>query len=155
VATVRYYNEKQIQQRASDPQVHTNPLLTFGDVDIVQHSNCGDIGAVLERRRSERFYISDNSIVTFKVRSPGLTLSMTNTGVLMGCKVEGVLYRVHRHYFRSEPSVLADMFAGFPPQSVEVNGKEELEGTTDESAIEVVGVTSTEFDALLRFFYSS
>lgn len=47
------------------------------------------------------------------------------------------------------------MFAMFPPQSVEVDGKEELEGTTDESAIEVAGVTSTEFDALLRFFYSS
>lgn len=43
----------------------------------------------------------------------------------------------------------------FPPQSVEVDGKEELEGTTDESAVEVAGVTSTEFDALLRFFYSS
>jgi hypothetical protein len=47
------------------------------------------------------------------------------------------------------------MFAVCPPQLVEVDGKEELEGTTDESAIEVAGVTSTEFDALLRFFYSS
>ena len=66
-----------------------------------------------------------------------------------------MLYRVHRHYFCSEPSVLADMFAMCPPQLVEVNGKEQLEGTTDESAIEIAGVTSTEFDALLRFFYSS
>ena len=82
VATIRYYNEKQIQRRTSDPQVHPNPLLTFGDVNIVQHSNCGDIGAVLERRRSERFYISDNSIVTFKVRSTSLTLIGANTGIL-------------------------------------------------------------------------
>lgn len=72
-----------------------------------------------------------------------------------GLKVDGVLYRVHRHYFCSEPSVLADVFTVCPPHFVEVNGKEQLEGTTDESAIEIVGVTSIEFEALLRFFYSS
>jgi hypothetical protein len=65
-----------------------------------------------------------------------------------------VLYRVHRHYFCSEPSVLADTFAACPPRVVEVNGNEQLEGTTDESAIEIPGVTPTEFEALLRFFYS-
>lgn len=47
------------------------------------------------------------------------------------------------------------MFAVCPPQTVEVNGEEQLEGTTDESAIEVPGVTPIEFESLLRFFYSS
>lgn len=42
-----------------------------------------------------------------------------------------------------------------PPQFVEVNGKEQLEGATDESAIEIEGIMSAEFEALLRFFYSS
>lgn len=47
------------------------------------------------------------------------------------------------------------MFAACPPQFVEVNGVEQLEGTTDESAIDVSGVTPIEFETLLRFFYSS
>ena len=66
-----------------------------------------------------------------------------------------MLYRVHKHYFCSEPSVFADMFVGSPPQSVEVDGEQQLEGTSDESAIEIPGVTPVEFEALLRFFYSS
>jgi hypothetical protein len=66
-----------------------------------------------------------------------------------------VLYRVHKHYFRSEPSAFADMFAVCPPQFVEVDGEQQVEGTTDESAIEIPGVTPIEFEALLRFFYSS
>jgi len=70
-------------------------------------------------------------------------------------QVDGVLYRVHRHYFCSEPSVFADMFAARPPQLVEVDGEEQLEGTTDESAIEIPGITHIEFEALLRFFYTS
>jgi len=137
VASIRYYNEKQMQQRASDPQTHSSPLLSFGEVDVdtAPHGDCGDFGTALERRRSERFYVSDTSIVVFRV--------------------DGVLYRVHRHYFCSESNVLADTFVVCPPQLVEVNGKEQLEGTTDESAIEIAGVTPTEFEALLRFFYSS
>lgn len=71
------------------------------------------------------------------------------------CQVDGVFYRVHKHYFCCEPSVFADMFVACPPQLVEVDGEQQLEGTTDESAIEIPGVTSIEFEALLRFFYSS
>jgi hypothetical protein len=47
------------------------------------------------------------------------------------------------------------MFAVCPPQFVEVDGEQQVEGTTDESAIEIPGVTPIEFEALLRFFYSS
>ena len=70
-------------------------------------------------------------------------------------QVDGVLYRVHKHYFRSEPSLFADGFAVCPPQLVEPGGERQLDGTADESAIEVPGVTPMEFEALLRFFYSS
>lgn len=70
-------------------------------------------------------------------------------------QVGGVLYRVHQHYFCSEPSVFVDTFAACLPQLVEVNEEQQLEGTTDESAIEIPGVTPIEFEALLRFFYSS
>ena len=66
-----------------------------------------------------------------------------------------MLYRVHKHYFRSEPSVFAKMFVVCTPQLVEVDGEQQVKGTTDESAIEIPGVTPTEFEALLRFFYSS
>jgi len=66
-----------------------------------------------------------------------------------------MLYRIHKHYFRSEPSMFADMFTVYPPQLVEVDGKQQVKGTSDESAIEVTGVTPIEFEALLRFFYSS
>jgi hypothetical protein len=38
---------------------------------------------------------------------------------------------------------------------VELGEEQQLEGTVDESAIEVSGVTPMEFEALLRFFYSS
>ena len=66
-----------------------------------------------------------------------------------------MLYRVHKHYFRSEPSVFTDMFTVYSPQLVEVDGKQQVKGTSDESAIEVTGVTPIEFEALLCFFYSS
>lgn len=66
-----------------------------------------------------------------------------------------MLYRVHKHYFYSEPSVFADIFALCPLQSVDVDGEQQIKGTTDESAIEIPGVTPIEFEALLRFFYSS
>lgn len=158
VATIRYRNEKQVQQRTFNPQTHSALLLTFGDAGIMPYSNCDDLGAVLERQRSETFYISDSSVVIFKVRSRNLSsMEWRQTCRLNVSKrqVDGILYRVHRHYFCSEPSALADMFATRAPQLVEVNGKEQLEGTTDESAIEIAGVTPIEFEALLRFFYSS
>ena len=69
VATIRYYNEKQVKQRALDPYPQSSPgLLPFGDVDTASHSNCGDFNAAVERRRSDTFYVSDNSIVIFRVR---------------------------------------------------------------------------------------
>ena len=71
------------------------------------------------------------------------------------CQVGEMLYRAHRHYFRSEPSVFADMFAVCPPQLVGVEEEEQVKGATDESAIEIPGVAPIEFEALLRFFYSS
>ncbi|KAF9645248.1 hypothetical protein BDM02DRAFT_3120542 [Thelephora ganbajun] len=120
VATIRYRNEKQMQQRTSDLHDHSSSSSAFEDANITP---------------SETFYVSDNSIVIFRV--------------------DGTLYRVHRHYFCSEPSVFADMFVVRPPQLVEVNGEKQLEGTTDESAIEIPGVTAIEFEALLHFFYSS
>ena len=70
-------------------------------------------------------------------------------------QVDGMLYRAHKHYFRSEPSVFADMFAVYPPQLVKVDEEQQVKGTTDESAIEIPGVAPIEFEALLRFFYSS
>jgi hypothetical protein len=72
VATVRHYNEKQMEQRTSDPHLHQNPLLTLEDVEVAPHGNCGDFGTALGRRRSEAFYVSDNSVVVFKVGSPSL-----------------------------------------------------------------------------------
>lgn len=67
VASIRYYNEKQMQKRTLDPQDDPNPLLTFSDADTASHGNCGDFGTILERRRSETFYVSDTSVVTFRV----------------------------------------------------------------------------------------
>lgn len=67
VASVRYYNEKQMQLRTSDPQAHPSPLLTFGGVDTASSGDCGDFGVGLERRRSETFYVSDTSVVIFRV----------------------------------------------------------------------------------------
>lgn len=72
VATIRYYNEKQIQQRTSDLRVYSTPLLTFEDVDIASYNDCGDLGTALKRRRSEMFYVSDDSIVVFRVCSLSL-----------------------------------------------------------------------------------
>ena len=73
VATVRHYNEKRMQERTSDLHVYSSPLLTFGDVNAASYNNCGDLGAVLKRRRSETFYVSEDSIVVFRVCSPCLT----------------------------------------------------------------------------------
>lgn len=67
VATVRYYNEKRMQQRTSDPHAYFNPLLTFEDINIASYKDCGDLRTVLGRCRSETFYISDDSIVVFRV----------------------------------------------------------------------------------------
>ena len=47
------------------------------------------------------------------------------------------------------------MFAVCPPQLVGVEEEEQVKGATDESAIEIPGVAPIEFEALLRFFYSS
>ena len=69
VASIRYYNEKQMQQRTLDPRAQPSPLLTFGDVDTASHGNCGDFGTVLERQRSETFYVSDTSVAIFRVCS--------------------------------------------------------------------------------------
>lgn len=88
----------------------------------------------------------------FKFNDVGANVLISN---VLEHQVDGVLYRVHKHYFRSEPSALADMFAVCPPQLVEVDGEQQIEGTTDESAIEIPGVTAIEFEALLRLFYSS
>lgn len=67
VASIRYYNEKQMEQRTSDPQAHSSPLLTFGDVDSLAHGDCGDLSTALQRRRSGEFYVSDASVVVFRV----------------------------------------------------------------------------------------
>lgn len=67
VASIRYYNEKQMEQRTLDPQVRLSPLLTFEDVDTGSQGNCGDLGTALEHRRSETFYVSDTSVVIFRV----------------------------------------------------------------------------------------
>jgi len=72
VATVRHYNEKQVQQRTLDLHDHSSTLLTFEDVDIASYNDCGDLGKALGRRRSETFYASDNSIVVFTVCSLSL-----------------------------------------------------------------------------------
>lgn len=67
VASIRYYNDKKMRRRTSDPQADASQLLAFGDVDTGSHNNCGDCGTVLERRRSEAFYVSDTSVVVFRV----------------------------------------------------------------------------------------
>lgn len=72
VATIRHYNEKQVQQRTLDTNYHSNPLLTFEDADTASYSNCGELGTALERRRSETFYVSENSVVIFTVGSLSL-----------------------------------------------------------------------------------
>jgi len=72
VATVRHYNEKQVQQRTSDLHDHSSLFLTFEDVDTASCNDCGDLGKALGRRRSETFYVSDNSIVVFTVRNLNL-----------------------------------------------------------------------------------
>jgi hypothetical protein len=69
VASIRYYNEKQMRHRTLDPQVDPTPLLTFGDVDTASHGDCGDWGTELEHRRSKAFYVSDTSVVVFRVCS--------------------------------------------------------------------------------------
>lgn len=74
VATIRYYNEKQVQQRTSDPYIYSSPFLTPQDVKIAGYNDCGDLGTALERYRSETFYISDGSIVVFKVCNLSLNL---------------------------------------------------------------------------------
>jgi hypothetical protein len=74
VAMIRSYNEKQIQERTSSPRVRPASLLTFGDVNVGSHNNCGDIVTTLEPRRSERFYVSDDSIMNFRVRRSSFKL---------------------------------------------------------------------------------
>ena len=64
VATIRYYNESQMRQRISDPYVYSNP---FWMLEGASCDDCGDLGTALTRRRSETFYISDDSIVVFRV----------------------------------------------------------------------------------------
>lgn len=64
VATIRYYNESQMQRRISDPYVYSSPFWMSEDASC---DNCGDLGTALARRRSESFYISDDSIVVFRV----------------------------------------------------------------------------------------
>lgn len=81
VASIRYYNEKQMQQRTLDPQAQPNPLLAFGDVDTELYGNCGDVGATPKRQRSEAFYVSDTSVVIFRVCS----LSEMYVGDLIRC----------------------------------------------------------------------
>jgi len=72
VATIRHYNEKQMQQRTSDSDGCSNLLSTFEDADVASYGKCGDIGAALQRRRSKTFYVSDNSIMIFRVRTLSL-----------------------------------------------------------------------------------
>lgn len=67
VATVRYYNEGRMQQRILDPYVYSSPFWISEDADIVPCDDCGDLGTALARHRSETFYISDDSIVVFRV----------------------------------------------------------------------------------------
>jgi hypothetical protein len=67
VATTRYYNEKQMEQRASDPDDYSNPLSTFGDIGTASYNDCGNFGTALEHRRPEMFYISNDSMVVFRV----------------------------------------------------------------------------------------
>ena len=76
VATTRYYNEKRMQQRTSDPHVYSNPLLAFEDINIESGNDCGDLRTALGRCRSETFYISDDSIVVFRVCNLGLNLTI-------------------------------------------------------------------------------
>ena len=75
VATVRYYNEKQVQLRTSDSLIwHPKLPSAFEDPDIPSRSNCGDLGGTpLERRRSGTFYETDNSIVILRVRGSSLS----------------------------------------------------------------------------------
>lgn len=67
VATIRYYNEKRMQERTSDPHARSSSLSAFEDVSVASYNNCGDLGAAMKGRRSETFYVSDDSIVVFRV----------------------------------------------------------------------------------------
>ena len=73
VAMIRSHNDKQIQQRTSSPQLRSESLLMVGNADFESRNNCGGPVTTLERRRSERFYVSDDSIMVFRVRRPGLS----------------------------------------------------------------------------------
>lgn len=75
VATIRHCNESRMQQRISDPYVYSSPFWMEEDADVAPYEDCGDLGTALARRRSEKFYISDDSIVVFRVR----TLSLNST----------------------------------------------------------------------------
>ena len=74
VATIRYYNEKRMEERTSDPHSYSNPLLTFDDIDIASYNDCGDLRTALGRCRSETFYISDDGIAVFRVCTLSLNL---------------------------------------------------------------------------------
>jgi hypothetical protein len=67
VATIRYYNEGQMQQRISGPYVYSSPFWMLEGGDIASCNDCGDLGTALARRRSQTFYIPDDSIVVFRV----------------------------------------------------------------------------------------
>ena len=72
VATIRHYNEKHVQQRTLDLHDHSSPLLTFEDANIASYNNCGELDTAIKRRRSETFYVSENSVIVFTVCSLSL-----------------------------------------------------------------------------------
>ena len=67
VAAIRYYNEKRMRQRASDPHAYSSPFLTFEDINIASYKDCGDLHTAFGRCRSETFYFSNDGIVVFRV----------------------------------------------------------------------------------------
>jgi len=64
-------------------------------------------------------------------------------------RVEDSLYKTHKYFFTWESGFFQDMFS--LPQPCEES--KPADGSTDETAINLPGVTCVEFEALLDFFY--